>query len=89
MFGEKAFNKALKESEDNAILEGIDPATVRPVFEEWWDEQAKAGGRKREFQVRSEFQDVTVDPEPSSGTNNIDLKGLSPKALDRLIEANQ
>lgn len=62
MFGEKAFNRGLKDAEDQALKDGIDPESVRPVFEVWWDEQAKASGRQREFQPRAEFQEIETEP---------------------------
>ncbi len=57
-FGKDAFDAGLKESEDRALKEGVDPRSIKEKFNTWWDEQfAKEEGQTfQKFQDRKEFQ---------------------------------
>ncbi len=87
MWGETAFDRALRDAQDQALSEGVDPDTVQPIFEKWWDFKAQASGFKREFQPRSEFQDINVEAAPGpDAAGPLDIKALSDEALQKLIE---
>ena len=84
-FGKDAFDAGLKEAEDRAIKEGVDPGGIKGLFDIWWDEQfAKEEGQTfQKFQDRAEFQ----TPEPAPASDDVDVSQLSDEALDKLIKA--
>lgn len=85
VFGKKAFDAGLKQAKENGLDDGVHEDSTEEEFGKWWDAQFEAEKDQtfQKFQDRAEFQDV----EPETPPGDIDVKGLSDEALDKLIKA--